>query len=107
MVFTTEGFLEVATESWPEWDLNPRPPNSVQKVKFLKVKVIFQHLVSIHLRLFTFMHLRFKGTVLRIRKFQIYNCFHMKQDLTFLPFYLLKNLLQFMSIYCFLQVIKT
>ena len=25
MVFTTEGFLEVARESWPEWDLNPRP----------------------------------------------------------------------------------
>ena len=23
MVFTTEGFLEVAIESWPEWDLNP------------------------------------------------------------------------------------
>ena len=29
MVFTTEGFLEVATESWPEWDLNARPLNSV------------------------------------------------------------------------------
>ena len=25
MVFTTEGFLEVAIESWPEWDLNSRP----------------------------------------------------------------------------------
>ena len=23
IVFTTEGFLEVAIESWPEWDLNP------------------------------------------------------------------------------------
>ena len=30
MVFTTEGFFEVAIESWPEWDLNPRPLNSVQ-----------------------------------------------------------------------------
>ena len=30
MVFTTEGFFEVATESWPEWDLNPQPLNSVQ-----------------------------------------------------------------------------
>ena len=29
MVFTTEGFLEVAVESWPEWDLNPRPLNFV------------------------------------------------------------------------------
>ena len=30
MVFTTEGFFEIAIESWPEWDLNPRPLNSVQ-----------------------------------------------------------------------------
>ena len=31
MVFTIEGFvLKIATESWPEWDLNPRPLNSVQ-----------------------------------------------------------------------------
>ena len=29
-VFTTKGFFEVAVESWPEWDLNPRPLNSVQ-----------------------------------------------------------------------------
>ena len=28
-VFTTEGFFEVAIESWPKWDLNPRPLNSV------------------------------------------------------------------------------
>ena len=28
MVFTTEGFS--AVESWPEWDLNPRPLNSIQ-----------------------------------------------------------------------------
>ena len=30
MVFTTEGFFEVAIESWPECELNPRPLNSVQ-----------------------------------------------------------------------------
>ena len=30
MVFTTDGFFEVAKERWPEWDLNPRPLNSVQ-----------------------------------------------------------------------------
>ena len=30
MVFSTEGLLEVAIESWLEWDLNPRPLNSVQ-----------------------------------------------------------------------------
>ena len=29
MVFTTKGLLEVAIGSWPEWDLNPRPLNSV------------------------------------------------------------------------------
>ena len=27
MVFTTEGLLEVTIESWPEWDLYPRPLN--------------------------------------------------------------------------------
>ena len=30
MVFTTEEFFEIATESWPEWDLKPRPLNSIQ-----------------------------------------------------------------------------
>ena len=30
MVFTTEGFFEVAIEIWPEWHLHPRPLNSVQ-----------------------------------------------------------------------------
>ena len=30
MGFITEGFFEVAIESWPEWDLNPRLLNSVQ-----------------------------------------------------------------------------
>ena len=29
MVFTTAGFLEVAIESWPEWDLNPRPLTTI------------------------------------------------------------------------------
>ena len=30
MVFITQAFFEVATESWPEWDLNQGPLNSVQ-----------------------------------------------------------------------------
>ena len=30
MVLFTKGFFEVAIESWPEWDPNPRPLNSVQ-----------------------------------------------------------------------------
>ena len=28
MVFTIAGLFEVAIESWPEWDLNPRPLHS-------------------------------------------------------------------------------
>ena len=32
MVFTTEGFFEVAIESWSEWDLNSRPLNSIQRL---------------------------------------------------------------------------
>ena len=30
MAFATEGFFEVAIESWPEGDFSPRPLNSVQ-----------------------------------------------------------------------------
>ena len=30
MVFTNEGFFEVAIESCPEWDLSPQPLNSIQ-----------------------------------------------------------------------------
>ena len=30
MVLTTERLFEVAIQSWPLWDLNPRPLNSVQ-----------------------------------------------------------------------------
>ena len=35
IVFTTERFLEVAIESWPEWDLNARLLNSVQTLNRL------------------------------------------------------------------------
>ena len=30
LAFTTEGLFGIAIESWPKWDLNPRPLNSVQ-----------------------------------------------------------------------------
>ena len=30
MVYTAEGFFEVATESWPQWNLNPQPLNCIQ-----------------------------------------------------------------------------
>ena len=33
MVFTTGGIFEVAIESWPVWDLNPQPLNSVQTLQ--------------------------------------------------------------------------
>ena len=29
-IYITDGFFEVAIESWSEWDLNPQPLNSVQ-----------------------------------------------------------------------------
>ena len=48
MVFTTEGFFEVAIESWPEWDLNLRPLNSVQ----LALRANFVQLLQFH-RLFS------------------------------------------------------
>ena len=37
IVFTTEGFLEAAIESWAEWNLNPRPLISVQTLKPTKL----------------------------------------------------------------------
>ena len=33
MVLTTDGFLELAIESWSEWNLNPRALNSIQTLK--------------------------------------------------------------------------
>ena len=32
MVFTTDELFEVATESWPEWDVNPQPLKFVQRL---------------------------------------------------------------------------
>ena len=40
MVLTTKGFFEVAIESWPEWDLNPRPLNSGYIYKVKKIMII-------------------------------------------------------------------
>ena len=33
MVFATEGLLEGAVDSWPQWDLNPPPLNSIQTLQ--------------------------------------------------------------------------
>ena len=30
MVLINDGFFDITLESWPEWDLNPGPLNSVQ-----------------------------------------------------------------------------
>ena len=46
MVFTNDEFLEVAIERWSEWDLNPRPLNSVQ---WLKPTVSLYTYISIYL----------------------------------------------------------
>ena len=40
MVFTTDVFFEVAIESWPELDLNPRPLNSVSRSNRLNYQVM-------------------------------------------------------------------
>ena len=33
----TEEFLEIAIESWSEWDLNPRPLNSAETLKLIEL----------------------------------------------------------------------
>ena len=48
MVFITEGFLEVAIESWPEWDLNPRPMNSIQNLVAIKLRVLIVNTKQIY-----------------------------------------------------------
>ena len=45
MVFITEEFLEAAIESWPEWDLNPRPLNSVQN--YIYIHFLYRSFVSL------------------------------------------------------------
>ena len=50
MIFTTEGFFEVAIESWPVKDLNPRPLNSVQAQ--FSVRFHFGHFARQSPRLF-------------------------------------------------------
>ena len=46
MVFTTEGLSEVALESWPEWDLNPRPLNSVYIYIYIYIYDLVINLVT-------------------------------------------------------------
>ena len=83
MVFTTEGFLEVAVESWPEWDLNPRPLNSVQTLQptelsshefnSLSEPTLYSH-VSCLCSVFTYIYIR--KLYIYIRKYCIYKKIH-------------------------------
>ena len=54
MVFTPEVFLEVAVESWSEWDLNPRPLNSVQMLKSTELSVHYKHK---YIYIYTYIHI--------------------------------------------------
>ena len=40
MVFTTEGFVEVAIESWPQWDLNARTQFRLEYPYWLSCQVM-------------------------------------------------------------------
>ena len=54
MVFANQGFLDVAIESWPEWQLNPRLLTSVlpQFQLFFSVKFLFGHCLRHSLHFF-------------------------------------------------------
>ena len=45
MIFTTEGFFEVAIESRPEWDLNPQLLNFVQNSVYILLSCYINVLV--------------------------------------------------------------
>ena len=47
--FTTEGFFKVAVESWLEWDLKPRPLNSVQIIYIYIHIYIYTHIYNIYI----------------------------------------------------------
>ena len=71
MVFTTDGFFEVAIESWPEWDLDPRPLNSVRTQSQLCTATPISSFVQCHIsfRLFAFIILFTASSVLGYEKF--------------------------------------
>ena len=46
MVFITDGFFDIAIESWPEWDLNPEPLNSVQTLEPAELSACTQSQLS-------------------------------------------------------------
>ena len=66
MVCTTEGFFKVAIESWPEWDLNPQPLNSVRRSNRLSYQAMsstctqIQLCTTIPMSLFVQCHISFR-----------------------------------------------
>ena len=61
MVFTTERFVEVALESWSEWDLNPRPLNSVQmlynRLRSHAMSSTCTHCYMIHMYIYIYIYI--------------------------------------------------
>ena len=39
-IYTNDGFLKVPIKSWPKWDLNPRPLNSVRRSNRLNYRAM-------------------------------------------------------------------
>ena len=46
MVFTTEGYLEIAIEIWSDWDLTHSEPALYSQYNFISVQVLFWSLPS-------------------------------------------------------------
>ena len=54
IMFTTEEFLQVAIESWSEWNLNPRPMNSVHT---LNPTELIRHYLYIYIYIYIFIYI--------------------------------------------------
>ena len=52
MAFTTEGLFEVVIESWPKWDLNPQPLNSIQMLTELSGLSELYIYIDIHIYIY-------------------------------------------------------
>ena len=60
MVFSTEGFFEVAIESWPEWDLSLRPLNSVQALQPTELLDYIYIYIYIYIKIYFSYQYRFR-----------------------------------------------
>ena len=93
MVFITEGFFEVAIESWPEWDLNPRPLNSVQNWMLIKTEytVIFD-LNTFRQQSFSISHL-YMSTIFHIS--YLLSTMSTMSIISYLPYFSISYLMMF------------